>query len=93
MKIKNYKNIRSTPLIFGFSFQSAIIFGIIALLSFSLFMSGFTIKKTIIVGVINFISFLVCKYVFGEQNVFDTFLNQKFPNELNDFTKNGKQNK
>ena len=93
MKIKNYKNIRSTPLIFGFSFQSAIIFGIIALLSLSLFMSGFTIKKTIFVGVVNLISFLVCKYVFGEHNVFDSLFNQKFPNELNDFTKNGKSNK
>ena len=93
MKIRNYKNIRMQPLIFGFTFQSAIIFVIIALFSLFSFATGFTLNKVIVIGIINLISFLVCKYILGEVNVFDNLFNQKFPNELNDFTKNGKSNK
>jgi len=85
-KIKNYRSIRTQPLIFGFSFQSAIIFAIVVLFTMSLFITGFTTYKTILACVIIFIAFIVCKYILGEENVFERLFDQKFPNELNDFT-------
>lgn len=88
MQIKNYKNIRTVPLLFGFSFQSAIIFCIILFFTLTPFISGFTIRKGVIILIINILSFLLCKFIFGEQNIIAPLFNKKFPKEINDFNRN-----
>ncbi len=86
-EIRNYKNIRRKPKIFGFTPMSFIIFCMVALLSLSLFLVGFSWVKLLIVIFINFISLIVNRIVMGEDNPVSSMFDEKFPEEISSLTK------
>lgn len=86
-EIRNYKNLRSQPYIYGFSPTGFYVFVGIGLLTLFSFTTGFSIIKIIIVAGINLISFIYTKYFMNDNALTKYLLNDKFPKEISDLTK------
>ncbi|UTG66818.1 hypothetical protein J2O02_18300 (plasmid) [Elizabethkingia anophelis] len=85
-EIRNYKNIRRKPYIWGFSYNNFLIFSAVSLLSTFILFSGITIVKCIVVATIILIAYILLKIVFSD-NILDKLFNEKFPKQINDLTK------
>lgn len=85
-EIRNYKNIRRKPYIWGFSYSNFLIFcGVSLLFSFILFTGFSFLKLGIVVGLI-FLAYVVLKIVLSD-NVLDRMFSEKFPKQINDLTR------
>lgn len=89
-EVRNFKNIRRKPELWGFSYMNFIAFAGVALLSSVLLFNGITVKKVILYACILLVDFVVFRYLVGENSITNRMLNEKFPKELNDFTKKQK---
>jgi len=86
--LNNYKNIRKKPNVWGFTYHNLILFLIIEIISSLMFLFGFSVVKLVIFVVVLAVNYLVCMYLLSG-NIFNDLLSEKFPDEINDLTKNG----
>ncbi len=86
-EIRNFKNIRRKPELYGFTYNNFLLFCGIALFGSFILFSGITIKKVTIYGVILLIDFIATRYLIGSDSLLTKMLSEKFPKEVNDFTK------
>lgn len=90
-EIRNFRNIRRKPELFGFTYNNFLIFCGIALFGSFILFSGITINKLLIYGVILLIGFIATRYLIGAESLLTKTLNEKFPKEINDFSKKVKK--
>ena len=86
-EIRNYKNIRRKPEIYGFTPNGFYTFVAVAILSLAIFFGGFTLFKLIIVAIINGISIVFTKLIMSNDNLLKRLFNEKFPKEISSLTK------
>lgn len=87
-EIRNYKNIRRKPYVYGFTVNGFLIFIGIAVCALFAFATGFTINKIIIVAVVISLDYIVCKLIISNPTMLDRLFNEKFPKEITDLTRN-----
>jgi hypothetical protein len=92
-EIRNFRNIRRKPQLFGFTYNNFLIFCAIALLGSFILFNGITFKKIIIYAIILLIGFIATRYLIGAESLLNKAMNEKFPKEINDFTKKVKKKK
>ena len=92
-EIRNFRNIRRKPELFGFTYNNFLIFCAIALLGSFILFNGITFKKIIIYAIILLIGFIATRYLIGAESLLNKAMNEKFPKEINDFTKKVKKKK
>jgi hypothetical protein len=83
--MKNYKNIRQKPYIYGFSvvgFFSFAIGGICALMSF---MSGFSFLKIITVIIFIGLLYIFSKYILSNKEFASRIFDNKLPNKYSEY--------
>lgn len=89
-EIRNYKNIRRKPQIWGFTPTGFYIFVGIAALSLFSFAVSFSLVHLIIVVAINVLSLIVTKLFISNEHMMKRLLNEKFPTEISDLTRSKK---
>lgn len=91
-EIRNYKHIRKKPYIFGFTFTGATVFSLVGLFSILIILSvAMNLYGVIITFVWLFTLFIICRFFIGEKDWLAGLKNEKFPNEINDFTRKTKK--
>lgn len=83
--MKNYKNIRKKPYLYGFTVKAFLVFVGGLLFSLLSFMSGFTFLKLVVVLLSDFLLLLVCKFVFSNDKIINRFMDNKLPKNYSDY--------
>ena len=87
-EIRNYKNIRRKPEIYGFTPNGFYTFVAIAILSLAIFFGGFTLFKLIIVAIINGISIVFTKLIMSNDNLLKRLFNENWKNVIIELSNN-----
>lgn|GEM_PF-2792295 len=89
-EIRNYKNIRRKPQIWGFTPEAFYLAMGIAIVSLVILATTFTWTKLIIVAVINLCSVILTKIFMSNNDFLRKMLDEKFPDEISPLTRNFK---
>ena len=92
-EIRNYKNIRRKPELFGFSPNAFYLFVAIAGISLLTLTTGFSWTKLIVILIFNGISLVFTKVVVSNDKLMKKIFNEKFPTEISALTRNKKKQK
>lgn len=90
-KIRNYKNIRRKPQIWGFTPTGFYIFIAVASITLFSFAISFSFMQLIVVLIINVMSLIATRLLISNEQLVQKFLNEKFPSEISDLTLNSKK--
>lgn len=83
--MKNYKNIRRKPYIYGFTITGFFTFAIGGICLILSFMNGFTFNKLVIVLILLFILFLISKYILSNPAFISKILDNKLPKKYSEY--------
>lgn len=83
--MKNYKNIRKEPYLYGFTVKAFFVFVIGTTLGLFSFISGFSFIKLILTIVYVLILYSVCKFVLSNDKLINSFLDNKLPKSYSDY--------
>lgn len=92
-EIRNYKNIRRKPTIYGFTPNAFYIFTGLTLLSLLTLSSGFSFRKLIGVLVFIVIVYILTKLVLSNDKLLKKLLDEKFPLEISHLTRRNNRKK
>ena len=83
--MKNYKNIRQQPYIYGFSVKGFFVFAIGSIISLLLFITGFSITKFVLSGVLIIIFYVIGKLFLSNSELVNKFMDNKLPKKYSDY--------
>lgn len=83
--MKNYKNIRQQPYIYGFSVKGFFVFAIGSIISLLLFITGFSFTKFIFSGVLIIVFYIVGKLFLSNSELVNKFMDNKLPKKYSDY--------
>ncbi|HAY3536863.1 hypothetical protein KRE40_18570 [Elizabethkingia meningoseptica] len=87
-ELQTHKSIRKKVEVWGFAPIPFLIFFGIAVFSALGFMADLSWNAFIICLIINGVSFIINKVILSNESFLKNMLNEKFPNEITDLTKN-----
>ena len=87
-ELQTHKSIRKKVEVWGFAPIPFLIFVGVAVFSTLGFMAEFSWNTFIICLIINGVSFIINKVILSNESFLKNVLNEKFPNEITDLTKN-----
>jgi len=83
--VKNYKNIRRKPYLYGFTVKAFFAFVIGIIIGLFTFSTGFSFGKFGLFLIWSLLLYAVCKYVFSNDNIVNRFLDNKLPTSYSDY--------
>lgn len=83
--MKNYKNIRSEPYLYGFTISAFFAFVIGSILCLMSFIGGFSLVKFIVVMVLLLVLYAFCKYVLSNKNLINRLMDNKLPKKHSEY--------
>jgi hypothetical protein len=83
--MKNYKNIRQEPFLFGFNVKPFFVFILGSILGLMSFISGFSFIKLMITVIYILILYAICKYVLSNQKLINKIMDNKLPKEYSEY--------
>ena len=83
--MKNYKNMRQQPYIYGFSVRGFFVFAIGSIISLMIFITGFTFTKFIVSGILIIIFYVVGKLFLSNSELLNKFMDNKLPKKYSDY--------
>lgn len=83
--MKNYKNIRKEPYLYGFTVKAFFAFVIGSILGLFSFMTGFSFVKLILVLSWIFLLYAVCKFILSNEVLINRFMDNKLPKNYSDY--------
>lgn len=92
-EIRNYKNIRRKPELFGFSPNAFYLFVGVLAVSLMTLTTGFSWLKILIIICINVINLIFTKLIVSNDHLMRKVFNEKFPSQISALTRNTKNNK
>ncbi len=83
--MKNYKKIRQTPYIYGFSIIGFFTFAIGLIIGLLAFMGGFSVLKLILVSIYFVLLFVVSKLVLSNKSFIAKMTDNKLPTKYSEY--------
>ena len=83
--MKNYKNIRQKPYIYGFTVVGFFTFAIGGIMGFLSLLGGFSFFKLVGIGIYTGVLFLVSKYVISNKELINKFFDKTLQNKYSEY--------
>ncbi len=84
-EIKNYKNIRKKAYLYGFDKIPFFVFVASFVVALLTFLGGFSLMKVIFVCTFIGVSYLLCRNIFSNEKLLNSFLDNKLPKKYSDY--------
>jgi phosphotransferase system glucose/maltose/N-acetylglucosamine-specific IIC component len=83
--MKNYRNIRQEPYLFGFNVKAFFFFVLGSIMALMSFMAGFSFAKMLIVSVLILLLYGFCKYVLSNDKFISKIMDNKLPKQFSEY--------
>jgi hypothetical protein len=83
--MKNFKNMRQQPYIYGFSVKGFFFFSIGLIVSLMIFITGFAFTKFILSGLFIIIFYIIGKFLLSNSALLNKLLDNKLPKKYSDY--------
>lgn len=83
--MKNYKNIRKEPFLYGFTVKAFFVFVIGLVIGLLSFINGFSFIKLIVFLCFVFVLYFVCKFILSNSKIINRFMDNKLPKNYSDY--------
>jgi len=83
--MKNYKNIRKEPYLYGFTVKAFFVFVFGIVFGLFSFISGFTIAKFIGFIIYGFGLYAICKYILSNTSLLARYFDNNLPKSYSDY--------
>lgn len=83
--MRNYKNIRQQPYIYGFSVQGFFVFAVGTIISLLIFITGFSFIKFIIAAILILIFYGIGKFLLSNSELIQKLFDNKLPKKYSKY--------